>query len=520
LSTQDDDLAEPTGEPAGRFHLVLRGLALIAAVASLVALWSGERRQASDDLQLIVEPSARPGEVLAVRALLLRHVDAPEGPALAQTAVDVTLFDEADRELARIELSRSALDSMQGSLPLPANVSGTLRIEARAPEFDPPLTCRRTLTVDPEQPAPAAVDRLAGRLQQLVVGRVHATAGEPPPRPFAPRVVGGSCVPEARCRLLVLVGEPAASVRARANSAVQVLSTAQPANETTGLVQLDLRIIGAEAEVTLEATRGDEVVAERALRLPIALGEPTLELQKVLLESSEAPAISSTPPPGRKALIVDAYSAGRWTFTHAFDASTSASPVALERVPKSFGIVRLQARSDLFSADSAATRVAYWRAPGESDRSALLSMLRAAAPVEDDATPHLDEKKLELAGQDVQRWASFLLAPLELARMRVPVAASGRSRSLARLAHARTFLRFGVGAMLVLSALVVGGTLLRRGLKASQEAGKILHEGRDVRDRTDGGQLRDRIRVVLWVLAVGMAFLAAALLIVAKPLWF
>jgi hypothetical protein len=520
LSTEDDDLAEPTGGPAGRFHLVLRVLALLASAASLVALWMGERRQAHDDLQLVVESAARPGEVLALRALLLRHVDAPEGPALAQAPVEVRLLDGAERELARTQLLPSAFESMEGALAVPANVRGRLYVEARVAGSDPALSCRRILDVAPSQPAAAPVDRIAGRLQQLVLGRVYRVAGAMPPTPFAPRVVGGSCAPEEPCRLLVWVGEPAASIRARANPAVDVLSAPQPETETVGLVLLELRLHGAEAEVTLEARRSGEVVAERALRLPVALGEPGLALAKPFLDSAERPMLTLSAPPGRSALIVDGYANQRWTFTRTFDAGAPLSALTLSDMPSLSGIFRIQARADLFSADTASTRVGYARAPSESEQTALANMVHATGELRDEASAHLDANALALATQDIQRWTSFLLAPLELARMRVPIAASGRARAMARLSHARTFLRFGVGAMLVLGALIVGGTLLRRGLDAAQEADKIMDDALDVRERTKGAHLRERIRIVLWVLAVGMAFVAAALLIVAKPLWF
>jgi hypothetical protein len=83
-----------------------------------------------------------------------------------------------------------------------------------------------------------------------------------------------------------------------------------------------------------------------------------------------------------------------------------------------------------------------------------------------------------------------------------------------------------VGALLALSALVVGMTLMRSGLRADAEARAILDEAereagvaeelRGPRDEPRPGTL-----FVVWlVLLVALAFLAGALLIVAKPLWF
>jgi hypothetical protein len=74
---------------------------------------------------------------------------------------------------------------------------------------------------------------------------------------------------------------------------------------------------------------------------------------------------------------------------------------------------------------------------------------------------------------------------------------------------------------LVLAALVIGASLMRSGLSAADQASAILEEAR----AGEGGagsedRFGPRIRVILLVLAVGLAFLAGALLIVAKPLWF
>jgi hypothetical protein len=91
--------------------------------------------------------------------------------------------------------------------------------------------------------------------------------------------------------------------------------------------------------------------------------------------------------------------------------------------------------------------------------------------------------------------------------------------------------------MLTLSALVVGLTLMRRGFSAQAEAEAILDEAEsEVRaslptpDEEAGDAENDPLRnsgpsrgvlvVVCFGLAVSLAFVLAALLIVAKPLWF
>jgi hypothetical protein len=87
--------------------------------------------------------------------------------------------------------------------------------------------------------------------------------------------------------------------------------------------------------------------------------------------------------------------------------------------------------------------------------------------------------------------------------------------------------------MLTLSALVVGLTLMRRGFSAEAEARAILEEAEleargseSDQDDEEAGEARNNgpsygvLVVVCTGLAVGLAFVLAALLIVAKPLWF
>ena len=66
-------------------------------------------------------------------------------------------------------------------------------------------------------------------------------------------------------------------------------------------------------------------------------------------------------------------------------------------------------------------------------------------------------------------------------------------------------------------------SVLRSGFAASEQAGSILddaHEAESEPLAQPSSRLSSRLWVLLWVALVFMAFLAAALLIVAKPLWF
>lgn len=511
------------------FVLALRVLAALSALMSLAALWSVEAKQLRHDLQLAVEPSARPGDRLALRALIFRDVDAPEGPTLASAPTNVRLLDAAGRELTRVELQATALSTLDGSLLLPSAVEGALVVEARTRYEGQDLLCRRALAVDSAVPARRAQGREAGALQHLSLGRVHTLGHQPAPDKLLARVVGGACVPGTPCRLLVWVGEPAAAVALVSSASVALQAPPIPVGETEGLVELRLLVQGLDAQVTLQAVRAGMPVAERAVRLPVGLGEVALDARDSIVEREHV-VLQATPPPGRAQLTIDAFVGGRWAgvSTHA------AGEQARVELPTSWlspGLVRVQARADRLSADGSGARVLYVRAPGQDDALALAQI--AALLANDPSTVRSDTDRWasELPSalrEQPQQGAAFLLAAAEQLRMPVPLAASGRKTQLLRLDHTRALFRFSVAGALALSAFVIALSIARRGLLAADQAQAILDRARDDASEEDGESRADpyrellgqRFRVLLLALAVAAAFLAAALLIAAKPLWF
>ncbi|MFT3923040.1 MAG: hypothetical protein QM778_10935 [Myxococcales bacterium] len=475
-----------------------------------------------DDLQLIAEAVARPGETLAVRALLLEHVDDPSGPGLGLRPVEVRLLDEHSRVLAQTTLTpRTLTSSMEGELRLPANLEGRASLVANVElENGSRLECQRSLQIARDAPVLVAQPRMSGPLQTLAIGPARPTqATLAPPTPFLPRIVGGACPPEERCTILVWVGEPASAVVARVNAQVSVPSPSSPSVETAGFVALEVIPHGLEAQLTLEARRAGVLVAERQIRLPVALGEVGVSVRTPLLEPLQAPELSFTLPPGRSQAIVDAFAGGRWRASGSF-----AQSEVVTRLPSEWArvdlLTRIQVRSDRFSSEGAGSRMLYRRAEGESPEQALRRLSSLIPELE---TMAWSGVLPEFAGAEPQRAAAFLMAPLELLRVPLPDAHSARPVLLARLERKRAFLRFGVAAVLVLAAIVVAISLMRRGLSATEEARAILDQARgigetgEVSSETSQGS---RLGVILLVLAVVLAFLAGALLIVAKPLWF
>jgi hypothetical protein len=510
------------GAPHGRLVALLRALAALSIVVSFASLWLSERTRVLDDLQLATEATARPGETIALRAFYLRDVEAARGPELARTDVRVRLLDSHEREVGRTTLTPGRADpSMEGRLQLPWAAHGALTLEARAQLRDrAPIVCRRAIDVRKDAPTLVPRSREAAPLSLFSLGALRPAApdGAPGLR-LEPRVVGGACVPEQPCRMLVFMGARAA-LSLRLDPALSLLSTA-PTGETDGIVQVSLRVLGPEASLELEALRDGKRVAQRSLRLPVALGEARLDTTRALLDPDEDLGLSVVLPPGRSRGIVDLFAAGRWSASMSF-LGARAGALAEVPLPAGFGtsgLLRIQAHADRFGGEGAGARLVYRRAPGETTAHALAAIGRAARAGGFETAPLAAEGEPPPGNGELA--AQFVLASLEGMRVPLPRAVSGRPLELARLSRAQAALRFGVGGMLTLSALVVGLTLMRRGFSAQAEARAILDSAADELGESRNSEPSRGVLVVICLgLAVSLAFVLAALLIVAKPLWF
>jgi len=541
-----DDSGEGGGDPGSetrRFVLAMRVLAGLSALLSLAALWSVEARQLRHDLQLAAASSARPGDLLALRGLIFRDVDALAGPTLALAPTTVRLLDDKERELAKVALHESALTTLDGSLRLPSGLSGTFALEAQTHFEGGELTCRRLLLIEPEAPRVQALGREAGALQQFSLGHLRPRGDGSVPSQVLARVVGGACVPETPCRVLVWMGEPAAALRVRVEATASLTTPPTPQAETAGLVEFELLVHAPDAQITLEILRGGSEVAERALRLPVGLAEVALRSSQSLVEP-DSMKFSYVAPPGRDELTFDIFADQQWSYVGT--RAAAGAPFTLPPELSATGLLRVQGRGDRLSGGGAGARVVYLRAPGEDDLHALSALAGLVAKDPDIVRSATDSWARELppfAAMQPQQTAAFLLAALEEHRAPVPPAVSGRPAQLSRLDHTRSLFRYGVAGALVLSAGVIGLSIARRGLLAADEAEVILEQargdagrsrmGRSDLDEVEGAPGPDegrvarprdllgaRLRVVLLALAVAAAFLAAALLIAAKPLWF
>jgi hypothetical protein len=510
----------------------MRVLAVLSAACALYALWSVERVDLDCDLQLAAPPEVRPGEPFALRALVFCDLDALEGPRLVTPEVTVRSVDAQGRELvadgASAPLRPTAISTLDGVHRAVGDRDQFL--VATAVHDGVPLTVKRALRVRRDAAPERMLPREAGPLQQYALGRVRALGGQPAPDRLLPRVVGGACVPEVPCTILLWVGAPAAEVALRTRA--EVLQA--PRGESEGVLRFVVKVHGPEAELTFEARRGGSPVAERALRLPVALGEVAITGGAALDLGGDDYEVWF--PPGRTELTVDAFVEGRWN--HSMVTSRArfalggllAGPVA--------GLVRIQARSDRFTSEGAGARLVQPERPERSLPKRVAELARALesepwrgwlAPLDEPGLPRASElwanELPAFASEDPQAAAAFLLAPAESVRAQVPLPVSGRPAQLARLERTRVRMRYGVAGAVALSAWLIALSVTRRGLLAVDQAQAILDEARaEGADEPGRVAPRERInaraKVLLMGLAVAAAFLAGALLIASKSLWF
>lgn len=524
LSTPDSPEDDATQDHRGRASpprstadLLLFFIAPVAVGIVFLAVLLAERADPRGDLQLIAPAAARPGDSVALRAFHFRDSQRPEGPELLSAPGRLELRSD-EGVIAEARLEPSAALGLEAVLEVPEDAAGLLQLRAEAPLDHERISRVLTSLRVTEEPAPMQPrGRLAVPLQRYAAFPLRPEGEGPAPAHLMLRVIGGACVPEVRCDLLVLVGQPAAEVTIEP-SAMVTPGAPSPAGATAGIVHLPVVTHGPEAEIELVARRAGAVVARRAFRLPVALGSLALRLPGDTPFASaltEAPADLSLGFDGAeqgRPVIVDAFRHGVWARTGSIRAeAVRGEGVDLPFAPLGPGIWRLQARTDPFSSDSAATRMVYVRHGRESPADALTAVAREAGEVQDP----LVEAVLALDG-DPRAGAAFLFALQETDLVPQPLAMSGQMQAATGLDERRVTLRWVAALALVLAGLLVAVGVLRRGLAAGVQARGILAAAGDETALSDRTRRRMTLGVIAAVLAVVLTFVAAAALILAR----
>jgi hypothetical protein len=491
----------------------VQALVPAAAVAVGLVMLVVETAGPTHELQLVAPSEAAPGEVVPLRAQLFAGIERPQGPELAEADVEVALLpgaaadgaagDGAAAAVARTRLVPGAARSMEGRLAVPTGLPiGPYRLVASSEGARVTAPIRLAAA-----PAPlGSADRAGSALQGLWLGPVEASPGAVAPDALDVRVDGAVCVPEQPCALLVRVGAPPAAVRLEASPSVEPLAppgaTAEglappSAERTDGVVRLEVRVHGFEAETTLLAYRDDAVVARRPLRLPVSLGEPACLAPRRIAAGASPPLAVRGAQPDR-GVIVDAFLDGRWRHTASFAPAALAEPRPLP-FALSAGTWRLQARSDPFSSSAACART-------------IVAGDVAAASLATDA----QERAAAATTRDDALLLAYLLADDDADRVATPPPASGRDEAIARTVAAQRDVRVLAVAVLLFCAVVMALFVVRRGLAASAEARRLLREAGAVDADDPSRRRRDLWTVLLIAAAIALAFLVAAVFVVAR----
>ena len=479
-------------------------LAPVSIALVVGAVLVSEQAGPDVELQLVAPRAARPGDHVALRANLLHRLDAPDGPTLTTGPVDVALVDTRDHVHARARLAVSPAQSMEGALVVPeALPAGQYTLLARG--RDASVRARFEVLQDAPRapPEPREMQPLASFALGPVV-RVTPPSIEPSPELPARlevRVVGGTCVPDLPCTVLVAVGVPLAEVSLLATDSVAVVTRPRAPLSQADIVTLTATVHGPEGETALLVSRDGVELARRSLRLPVAVGELQLDTAPRVLLGGVARVRVLGAARGRPT-IVDVFADGRWVYTRAFAASALDTAQVLPGFHfEHSGPYRLQVRTDLFDSQTAASRYVFVARDAQEE-----------PPLDPLVSPDGERRERGIA----EREAEFYFASLDGERLATPAPVSGREAAIARAVANRERTRMLSAVALVLLGALLVLMLLIRGLRASREARALLREAGDADAESAQHRGRDTLAVLAIVGAVLLAFLAALAFILAR----
>ncbi len=474
----------------------------IGVFVVVLAVFFSEHMGVLHEVALVSPASAAPGDPLPLRAMVLTDLNAPEGPRIVSLPVDVTLRALDGTTLLERRLEASPVGGADGVIQIPADAPTTVVLRATARrDGEAVATVSRTYELSEAPPPAELVGRLAQATAHFDEGPMELVAGRVPPSAFTSRVVGGACVPEAPCEILVHVGAPAALVRLAPSPAITLGES--PSEATAGLARLVLTVHGPDAGVTLEAVRDGAVVARRPLRLPVALATPGLTIEdRVAVPVGAGPTMQVHVVGQPAGFILDAYAAGRWSETASVAASAEPfeGPLRLQR-GSSGGLWRVQVRTDRFSSRRAASRFVLRAGSDLEAAIAELDRMAEAPP-----TPE---------GPDELRFA-WAAAALEVGHYEVPRSVRGYEQDRAVLEARRSKLRVAALLAMLLGLSVLATLLLRRGVGAAREAQRVMEATGDPELATAAHRRRTLLSALAIVATMLLAFVAAGAMIVVR----
>jgi hypothetical protein len=487
---------------AGRFDVLIAGLAGVASVVLVIGTLAVEQIRVTHEIQVWAPTEVQGEDRVPVRARVLADLESADGPRIVVPDVSVAAVseDELDAASLRGQLTPAALDTLEGEAP--SESTDVVFVQALGPSGAQLATATRTMTrVATARPRPVQA-RVADGLQVLSLARPPELEAALPELDV--RVEGGVCVPEHPCRLWFWRG---------ASEAVPRLSECTPmepgeAHVGQALVSIDVVVHGPEARchVTFEP-----LAVGTELQLPVGLATPWIEVshdaQAALLT------VTGEPPLGRDAMLIDVHVGNRWVLARSMrrDEALTIDEGLLEGhgFSQSIGVVRVQARADVASSERAHQRAVFVPFEAEGDAP------RPTTDLDRDLEAMLGAGwRREGERAEAERWA---MLQLETELVAVPEPVSGFVRDEARLADVRTRMRlfcaigvlFGIGAIL--------GAIARRGLASAREARAVMVEAGAEHADDRGARWRSWLTVAGFVCAIALAILLGAAFLVARP---
>jgi hypothetical protein len=444
------------GVSGGRVAL---GLALLAVATPAVAVLLFDRVGVDAEIVLIAPDAARPGDTLPLRVLLYRDLDAPGGPSLATAPVRVELR-AGDVPLRIGHLGAGAVPGAEGAIEVPSAPGvRPLSVVAMAEGFGEvarPLRIATSPPAAPREPLPL------GALTELRVGRDAVRL----------RIVGGACVPETPCQVLVDPAETR-SIAVRPSSSVRPLPSPPGA--------LGVEVHGPEGATELEV--GGEIVS---LQLPVMLGVPGLRVDR-RDAAAPRPRLETVVLTEGRPVIVDAFHEGRWAQTWSFEGG---------------GVRRWGGDADLVEGDW----VLQARASLFDTRRVLPVALRVTGDRSDAARPP------EWFARAPTAW-SLAAREREIRRLPEPVSSLPAAREA--LVTRRGQLRAAAAAALVLGILLAAVAFLRRAIRSAETARRVLDASHVAAGEASLAPTRRR---ALLLDALGLALLAILALVAGAAL--
>jgi hypothetical protein len=341
-------------------------------------------------------------------------------------------------------------------------------------------------------------------MQQWRLGAVQTAEGATSPSALELRVRGGYCVPGSPCELMIWVGSPPANITLEGRGLE--LEEAAAGTAASGIVRRTATVTGPEAAVTIIAATDGAEVARREVQLPIVQsGVPLRDGASICAAPCEREYVGLEDP-----VLVDLFRDGVWTGVTTLDPVSSdadggSQTIALEEP----GLWRIQARTDPFGVEAAASHLIY---VGDPSDAVTTMKERLVAEGSDDAFT----RAMPIDGVPPEDQVAFAAALLEMDIVPLPRARSGRAQEDIGLGEDRASLRW-VSALFVLAiGLLVAGWVMRRGLVASAEARALMAEAGDVEATSKKNVLSMTLTVAGIVFATLLAFAAAAILVLTR----